>query len=204
MTWLASDRSRLAGFRRGDRDVLAAVYEHYGSELARSLVQGTTVDGVRIAGLRSALELDDVLQETFVRAFSAEARKSYDGVRPFGAWLSVIARNVLIDHSRRAQRQHVSAEPIEEGALGGQPTPEAAAMDRELVQVYASFLETLDEQDRLLLRLRFEADAPRRVVSEQTGLSAMQVRLRESRLHKALRVLLRRFSFEASGTRRAP
>lgn len=188
--------------------MLAAVYERYGPELARSLARGSVIDGFRFAGLRSALDLDDVLQETFVKAFSAEARSRYDGLRPFGAWLSTISRNVLIDRQRRGARQLVSSEPLAVGVglddSGGAPSPETTAMDRELAQIYARFLETLDEKDRLLLRLRFEADASRREVSEKTGLSAMQVRLRESRLHRALRELLARCGWESSGTGSSP
>lgn len=196
MTWVGSDRERLAAFRRGDRTVLAEVYARYAPELARALAQGYVAEGVRLTGPRAALELEDVLQEAFVKAFADEARAAFDGARPFGAWLATIARNLLLDRHRRTSR-----EPALDPPSPSANSPETEALRRELADVYRDFLEGLDPRDRQVLQLRLEKDAPRREVSEKTGLSAMQVRLREARLRKALAQVLRRSGW---GAGRAP
>src|SRR3954447_20532861 len=99
--WLIEDRERLKRFRAGEATVLAEVYALYspGIALALSNEMTVTVNGAhyRFRGTVSAFDVDDLLQETFVRAFGEQARLSYDGLRPFRAYLLTIARNLLVD-----------------------------------------------------------------------------------------------------------
>src|SRR5262249_5285782 len=39
------------------------------------------------------------------RAFAPQARRAFDGSRPFGPYLTQIARNVVVDHWRLTRRQ---------------------------------------------------------------------------------------------------
>lgn len=50
-------------------------------------------------------DLEVLVQNTFVRAFSPSARAAYDGLRPFGSYLVTIARNLLIDEARARNRE---------------------------------------------------------------------------------------------------
>ena len=49
--------------------------------------------------LRSTADAEDLLQETFVRAYQRLER--YDETRPFGTWLFTIAHRLAVSHHRR-------------------------------------------------------------------------------------------------------
>lgn len=187
---LSEDRQALDAYRRGDATVLRELYSQYAVEVAVAVRKATS------PGLRSAFELDDVVQETFIRAFGEVARQRYDGLQPFRAYLLQIAKNLVIDGLRRVQRSHAifatpaadaPDEPLAWREPDDAPTPEASAIDAQLRKTFEAFAAGLDAQDRQLLQLRFVEAKTRREVSEQTGLSAMQVRTREDRLRERLR-----------------
>jgi DNA-directed RNA polymerase specialized sigma24 family protein len=50
----------------------------------------------------------ELLQEVFIRAFSAKARPAYDGVRPYKSYLATIASNLMIDTRRKDTRDPLS------------------------------------------------------------------------------------------------
>jgi RNA polymerase sigma factor (sigma-70 family) len=194
MAWLTENRERLLRFRAGEAGVQGEVYSIYAPALARTLGEGLviTVDArtYRFNGFAAAFDLDDVVQETFIRAFSESARNAYDGIRPFRTWLLAIAKNLLIDRFRQAKRTTSLFTMLEpetaEGSSSPAVSPENNAIDAQLRRTYSEFMATLDERSRTLIRLRFEESETRRAVTEATGLSAMQVRSRESQLRKKL------------------
>ncbi len=50
-------------------------------------------------------ELEDLIQEVFVRAFSEKGRLAYDGLRDYEPYICTIARNLLIDRARKQGRE---------------------------------------------------------------------------------------------------
>lgn len=87
---LSRERELVAGLRRGERGAFDAVYDEL-----RPRVFGFVA---RLCGNRAQAE--DLLQETFVRlARSAESFDEDTRLRPL---LFTIARNLFIDHRRRA------------------------------------------------------------------------------------------------------
>lgn len=190
---------RLRRFRRADPDVLAEIYRTYRMDLARCLSAGFTFRAddrwFRFHGVTAPFDLDDLIQETFVRAFSESSRTTYDGVRPFGAWLTVIARNLVVDRWRRAERDaRLVTELRAQDASGfdglGEKSAAVAEPERrlehaELQAVYQRFVDGLPSELKVVWQLRFEERSPRNVVSNTTGLSSMQLRWRERKLQKA-------------------
>ena len=83
--------------------------------------------------------VDDLAQETFVRAFTRLS--TYKGESPFGAWLFGIARNAALHHLRdREVRRSQETEALEArveqwmaGALETDPAATIEAQDRQLV-----------------------------------------------------------------------
>src|SRR2546423_7901679 len=95
----------LRRFRAGERAILGQVYDSYAERVGRLVRQGCHIQTAR-GGPSGALRLGaedalDVVQEVFAKAFSPGARQAYDGVREFGPYLLMIARNVVIDEFRR-------------------------------------------------------------------------------------------------------
>jgi RNA polymerase sigma-70 factor (ECF subfamily) len=195
MPWLTEDRARLEAFRRGEADILAQTYDVYALPLAERLARGVSVDrgAQRLHFGRAAQphELAEVVQETFIRAFSPSARQRYDGLRPFASYLLSIARNLIVD----AHRSRVRHDRWEERARAvvdetGAEQPDTALIDVELRQIYARFVEGLDETGKQVCQMRFTEQLPRRQVCAATGLTLMQVRHLEERLRGRLFRLL--------------
>jgi RNA polymerase sigma-70 factor (ECF subfamily) len=100
---------------------------------------------------RNAVEADDVVQETLLRAYLHLATFAME--RPFGAWVFTIARNVAFDVLRRRKRD-MSFEPTLEVV----PSPEEAIValdDAERVRVA---LGALPERYRRALELYYFED----------------------------------------------
>lgn len=192
MPWLAEDQQRLVLFRSGDRATLSAVFRTYAPGLAGRLMRGMLVrtDGtVLLRGGATPSDIDDVVQEVFIRAFAPSTRRAYDGVRPFSDFLVGIARNILADwHRTDARRARLFGSRPEQSVetSPGEAIADEALEAKQLGILYREFATSLDDADRVLLELRIGGDAPRREVSERTGYSAMRVRIRERALRKQL------------------
>lgn len=191
MPWLGQDRSRLERFRKGDPSVLEQVYRHYAPELATSLSRGFSFssgeDRLRFSGIHSPAELEDVVQETFVRSLAEPARQSYDGQRPFGSYLFGVAKNLLIDRFRRKDQEHRYSIDLDNTSDSTSSLPPDIAIEREQVrQVVARFEESLSTDDRQLVSLRYRQGLPRREVCDRTGWTPQQLRTRELKLKERL------------------
>jgi RNA polymerase sigma factor (sigma-70 family) len=197
MPWLTEDRERLARFREGGRQMLGELFRMYAPGLARQLAGGLRLDerlGLRFRGGASPSETDDVVQETFIRAFNPRARAQYDGLRPFSGYLLGIARNVLSDWHRtdaRRARLFEAETPPDDPLVPATHTTEHAFAAKQIDGIIRVFMQSLTATDRVLVRLRLFAGGTRREVSERTGYSAMRVRLREIALRRQLLERLR-------------
>lgn len=91
--------------------------------------------------LGHACDAADIAQDTFLRLLS---RQSLQGLNAPRAYLSSIARGLMIDHWRRRALEQAWLE-----TLAALPEPEAASPEARAI-----FLETLIEIDRLLDSLK--------------------------------------------------
>jgi len=144
--------------------------------------------GVRMPPLSDA-DVRDVLQEVFIRAFSAASRARYDGLRPFSTWLQTIARNLLIDRARKKGLPQAEAEALEfvaDEEAGAEQTLLAA----ELRAATAKYVESLDPQARRFVELRFEQERSQEEVARTMNLTRRRVRTLEKHVHVGLRSFL--------------
>src|SRR4051812_28203726 len=93
----------LLAFREGRRQALELVYRAYVRSVERYL-RALGRLGTR-AETMPAATVADLVQEVFIRAFSVEARRAYDGLRDYGTYLATIARNCFIDLLRARSRE---------------------------------------------------------------------------------------------------
>src|SRR5437899_552364 len=95
----------LERFRAGSREAMDTVYWAYVPRIERLVHTGFRgADGKIVPGVGYA-EVEDLVQEIFARAFSERARLAYDGQRDFGPYLSILARNVVVDWARKKKRE---------------------------------------------------------------------------------------------------
>jgi RNA polymerase sigma-70 factor (ECF subfamily) len=115
----ATDADLIARWQRGDESAATELVLRHGAPLARFLAA---------SGGQQA-DLDDLVQETFLRAFRSVA--GFRGQCQFRTWLLTIGGNVLKDEGRRATRRKLV--PLDEGlrAGGGSPHDEAVASEAE-------------------------------------------------------------------------
>lgn len=190
MTLLLEDRALLEGFRRGEEAALARVYDAYSDEVARYLAAGRFLGGVDRVRV-SPLDLEAAHQETFIRAFRPETRRSYDGLRPFGPYLITIARSVaisLLRASGKLSREWVSMHDTPEVTqlASDAVDPEEHAMRAEVRVAVGGFLEKLAVGDRELAQIRFVEGRSQEGTAAALQLTRAEVRTREGRLRKAL------------------
>lgn len=199
---LESDRALLAAFKRGARDALARVFDLYVDDVARTIRAGVTVkvEGatVRLGKGMPEADVEALVQETFARAFSPAARDAYDGIRPYGAYLATIARNLVVDRGRdlvRSQKRLAGGVDVEAVPDDESGDPTWRLEEEQLQGVVRRYREGLDEPDKSIFRLRYEEQMSHPQTAKALGISEVTVRRRDTRLRAALLDLLRAEGF---------
>ena len=141
--------------------------------------------------LGNAAEAEDATQEAFLRAFTNLNR--YDHDRSFKTWVMSIASNHCIDRIRKRRMQFVSIDepiPATLSLASDDPQPERATELSEQSQRIQELLDTLDEDYRLAVVLRYWYDYSYAeiAVTMETTESAIKSRLFRARQMLAARI----------------
>jgi RNA polymerase sigma-70 factor (ECF subfamily) len=113
------DAALIAAWQAGDEQAATELVGRHARPLARYLAGAGAPES----------EVDDLVQETFIRAFRSVDR--FRGQCQFRTWLLTIGGNVLKDFGRRAGRRKIM--PLDEGVrdLAGDPHEHAEANEAE-------------------------------------------------------------------------
>jgi RNA polymerase sigma-70 factor (ECF subfamily) len=114
-----TDAALIAAWQGGDEQAAAELVRRHTRALARLLAG---------AGAPEA-DVDDLVQETFIRAFRAVAK--FRGQCQFRTWLLTIGANVLRDAYRRDKRARVVPLATELASADGDPHDQAEAAEAE-------------------------------------------------------------------------
>src|SRR2546429_1926714 len=115
----AADAALIAAWQGGDEQAAAELVRRHARALARFLAAAGAPDA----------DLDDLVQETFIRAFRAVGR--FRGQCQFRTWLLTIGGNVLKDAARRFQQVRVVPLDDELRSRDGDPHETAEAGETE-------------------------------------------------------------------------
>jgi RNA polymerase sigma-70 factor, ECF subfamily len=129
-------------------------------------------------------DAEDLTQLVFVKALEALPRYEARGV-PFGGWLFRLARNAVIDFVRTRQ-DHSQLDTVLERP-GHEAGPDAMAMAREDFEAVATALESLTDEQRETIALRFFAGLSAREAAEAMGKQEGTIRGLQFRAIAALR-----------------
>ncbi|MBI5507309.1 MAG: sigma-70 family RNA polymerase sigma factor [Deltaproteobacteria bacterium] len=217
MTLLVENRGLLRDFRTGAPAALREVFLRYAPEVAQFLRRGFTFRvgerQVRFAGYREVFAVEDALQEVFRRAFSDNARSSYDGLRPFRAYLLTIAKNAVINefHARRRQLDQVGFEemrdvpggedysaadnPLEAAAEVTTGNPERDLQSRELRALVTEYRRGLAAREAQVFDLRYAEGLSHSDITLRLGLSASKIKTTEERIRKGLLRFMHRHGY---------
>ena len=139
-----------------------------------------------------------------MRAFSKNARLSYDGIRSYKNYLLTIARNVIVDYfqSRPSDASKhalvdLDFENLNEDQLlmmGNQvvreESPEEALYWQQCVIAMREYVDSLDSTYKNFVQLRFRQELPLLEVARSLGISRGKARHIENKLGKNLKCYL--------------
>jgi RNA polymerase sigma factor (sigma-70 family) len=161
---------------------LAALFEAEESPLLRF--------ALGLVGRRSVAE--ELVQETFLRLHQV-----WEQVENPRAWLYRSLRNLALNHLRdHPQEAELTEENAPSSPAETQPAESLGRM--EAVGVVRMLLAELPEDDRTLIRLKYDDDLRYQEISRRTGLSVGNVGYRLHHLLKGLADSLRRAGVEGS------
>lgn len=202
------DPEFLARFRDGQPAALDRVYRLYYRPLRSFILRGFGFQSegrhLYFAGAMQDSDVEDVIQETFRRAFGDRARAAFDGVRPYKNYLFTIARNAVITDVTHRSRQIPVGEALMRDAPGDDlsplqawvfarqnlPEPDATPLSEERIEglevagLIIGFLEGLDEESAQFFRVRFLGQLSQENTARAMGWNRARVRKEEARLRR--------------------
>jgi RNA polymerase sigma factor (sigma-70 family) len=207
MTLFIENRNLLNAFKQGEPDSLATVYHTYSDTVLSLLQRGFTGNhkGSFIRGVPDINVRLDLLQDIFLKAFSRSARESYDGIRPYRAFLLTIARNRIIDYWRVQARDPIAAvhghsEEYQDALLDNiEQTTNKTDADvenriywQQCLEASGEFVTTQNERTRQFISLRFREELSLLEVARQLNITRWKARALEKRLQQNLEKHLRK------------
>jgi RNA polymerase sigma-70 factor (ECF subfamily) len=166
---------------RGERDATAALLK----SVQPGVVRYCRARLGRVGGAYTTA--DDVSQEVCVALLRALPRYRQQGV-PFSAFVYSIAARKVTDAQRAALRL---AEPVAEriDAPDHNPGPEQRVLDAEQVRLLSHLLGQLPDTQREIILLRVAVGLSAEEVGNTLGMTAVAVRVAQSRALHRLRAL---------------
>ena len=138
----------------------------------------------RITGNRE--DAEEVSQDVFLKAFNG--LKEFRGTSRFSTWLYKIAYNQSISHIRKKRPDIISYDSMEAGisALQGEMDMSHEQLDNIPSVYIRKAFEKLEETDRAVLTLFYQDDLSVKEISNVTGLSVSNVKVKLFRGRKKL------------------
>ena len=155
----------------GDRQAFDSLVERYSERV------GGMLRSQLAAHLRQTVEVEELVQETMVRAFRSLERFRWRGKGSFCAWLCAIAKHVVLKSLGQGQRYR--ALDIANKVLAEGPSPSTALQRGERFERLESALEGLSHAHRQVIRL-----------ARIDGLPIKEIAARMNRSPGAVKVLL--------------
>jgi RNA polymerase sigma-70 factor (ECF subfamily) len=191
---MAGTAQRIAKAQGRPESELVAAARTRDETAIRELVRRNNQRLFRVARavLRDDAEAEDVVQETYVKAFTK--LDGFEGKAAFSTWLTRIALNEALGR-RRKRKPTVDIDTFEEtGALliafpGTElpPDPENATARHELGALIGQLVDQLPDPFRLVFVLREVEELSTEEVAEELGIKPATVKTRLFRARKLLR-----------------
>jgi RNA polymerase sigma-70 factor (ECF subfamily) len=171
----------------GDNTAFAEIFERYKRHVTRTVG--------RFFAERN--EVEEHVQQAFVKAFTSLAKYHGGEDNSFAAWMTRIATNVCYDEFRRRQRRgqslfsEISSDEqdyVETVADGREASPEQRTAARDIA---IRVLAQLDPMDRFAMTLVYSEDRSLDEVSKVLGITVSNLK---SRLFRCRNLIKKRYS----------
>ncbi len=105
-----------------------------------------------ITRLGNEEDAEDMTSQTFLKALEHFQEYTFDG-KPFGVWLFRIARNLLIDRSRKKKFERVDMDDVAE--IAGSDDPQEKTHVKLLYEKVEKHLSLFSPEEREIILLKF-------------------------------------------------
>jgi RNA polymerase sigma-70 factor (ECF subfamily) len=167
-----TDAELIRRWRSGESMAATRLVERHAPGLARF-----------VAGEGERDNVDEVVQDTFVRAFAAI--DSFRGDSAFRTWLFTIARRLILDR-RRSERRSRMVATVEEGdAVTAFDALDTMVADESMVRVRQA-VEALSQKQKEVFTLRLEQGLSYKEIAELVGSTEGAARVH---YHNAMRAV---------------
>lgn len=119
---------------------------------------------------------DDIFQETFVKAIVTLQKGGYSGSGKFGAWLTRIAHNLMIDYFRQTKNESLISNDESELDLFNDSSLSESNIEDEMIcsqtlEDIRRLVNQLPENQREVVFMRYYQDLSFKEISDITGVS---------------------------------
>lgn len=173
-----ADHSLIARWLRGDERAATLLVERHVAALSRF--------GASLMGCSLGPEVEELVQDTFVRAFQSLA--DFRGESSFRTWLFTIERRLLVDR-RRSEHRRRDRDALGEGHAATEYTPLDAMVAEETEGRIGRALEELSPMQRDVFTLRVAEGLSYREIAGVVGTTEGAARVH---YHHAVRVIKER------------
>lgn len=160
--------------KAGDHAAFALLYSVYVTPVYRYVFMR----------LRNKDDAEDIAQETFMKAYQAIGRYQDEGVGML-PYLFTIARNLLINHTKKKRPETFL--PEEMNKHGGGESAAVTAEARERSEAIARALQVLSDSEREVIELKFFGERSYAEIAEILGKREDAIRQHVARSMKKLR-----------------
>jgi RNA polymerase sigma-70 factor (ECF subfamily) len=166
--------------REGHEDAFRRLYDKHRERVYRIAYRYT----------RSVHDAEDVMQDTFVKAFKRIGKFHPQGDDSFASWLTSICINCAIDHlrwhSRRGMHEIVSLDNLPVDPAAGE-SPHTAAELEETIRLVRQAASRLSPRQRIVFDLRYNDHLSIKEIAELMNCSENAVKTHLSRSVRKLR-----------------
>lgn len=144
--------------------------------------------------VRSTQDAEDVMQETFIKAFKGIGRFDFRAGTSFAAWLGTICVHCAIEHLRRTRRRsgegQISLGDLPQEPASADPSPERAAIARRSLSDVERAFSQLSPSQQIIFDLRHRQHLDIKEIAARMDCSESNIKTQLSRSVAKLRKFL--------------
>jgi RNA polymerase sigma-70 factor (ECF subfamily) len=179
---LYNEEELILQVRNGSEDAFTRVYHHYSPQLYHKI----------LSVLKDSLLAEELVQEIFTRIWSK--RSSLDPARNFGAYLSTIAVNCVMDVFRKMKRDRILLERFRNAVEHAYVHVEEGMMAKECRESVEKAIALLSPQQHNVYQLCKVEGYTYKQAAEKLGISSHTVKEYLSAANKVIRAYMTQHS----------
>lgn len=177
---MSEDKAIVDSILNGDREAFARIVEKY-----EKLLQSIIYQMVQDTDLTK-----DLCQEALIKCY--KKLKTYDSRYSFKYWLIRIAKNHVIDYTRKSGPS-ASIDDIPAGSYSHEPKD--TAVQKEKQSNIEQAMSHLSEEDRMILYMKYHEGFKNPEIAESLDIPDKHIRIKVFRAKKRLRKIMENMEY---------